>query len=264
MKKIDVLIGVPCYDRKIYIETATAITNTIVELLQARAQAALFSLSGCALITHARNAIVGEFLSRREKTHLLFVDSDMEWSAHTIMRLMKADVPFAAAPYVSKDYKNAPPRDLQTRDLDTFHAATIGWNVQFEDPGTMTGERKLSGVRHGFAKVTRVGAGLMLLRRDMLEKMVSKYADTEYRWDGRRDNYISPNARYFGLFDIARDDDGGFLGEDYAFCDRWVKGCGGEIWCDVDARISHHGHHRYTGSLQESLRLRSRRGDEPG
>lgn len=260
MKKWNVLIAVPSYDRKLYVETATAITNTIVELLQHKAQVALFSLSGCALITHARNAIVGEFLARREKTHLLFVDADMEWSPHTILRLLKADIPFAAAPYVAKKYTNMPAKTYHPppRNLDALHAATIDWNVQFEDPAVMTGERKLTGIRQGFAKATRVGAGLMLLRRDALETMVSTYADTEYLWDAGRDNYVSPDVRYFGLFDLMKDENNGLLGEDYSFCDRWVKGCGGEIWCDVDARVSHHGHHRYTGSLQESLRWRSR------
>jgi hypothetical protein len=258
MKKWDILIAVPSYDRKLYIETATAITNTVVELLQSKVQVALFSLNGCALVTHARNAIVGEFLSRREKTHLLCVDADMEWSPHTILRMLKADVSFAAAPYVARKYTNVPAKTYQPRDLDAFHAAAINWNVQFEDPGVMTGERKLTGIRQGFAKATRVGAGLMLLRRDALEQMVSKYADTEYRWDSRQDHHVSPNVRYFGLFDLMKDEDNNLIGEDFAFCDRWVKGCGGEIWCDVDARVSHHGHHRYTGALQESLRLRTR------
>lgn len=260
MKKIDVLIGIPSYDRKLYIDTATSITNTVVELLNLKARSAIFTLSGCALISHARNAIVAEFLSRKEKTHLLFVDSDMEWMPHTIVRMLKANVPFAAAPYVQKGYRNAPTANYRVKDLDSLHAAVIDWNVQFEDAGILKGDSQLSGVLNGFAKAKRVGAGLMLLRRDMLETMISKYADTQYRfhWDGKADDHFSPSTRYFGLFDLLKEEDGGMIGEDYAFCDRWIKGCGGEIWCDVDARVGHHGHHRYSGSLQDSLRLRRR------
>jgi hypothetical protein len=258
MKKWNVLIAIPTYSRQLYIETANSITSTVVELTQLNAQASIFTYAGSALLTHARNAIVGEFLSKKEKTHLLFVDADMEWSAHTILRMLKADIPFAAAPYVGKHYANMPTKTYQPRDLDSFHAAAVAWNVVFEDPGIMTGASKLTGVRQGFAKATHVGAGLMLLRRDMLEQMVEKYADTEYRWNPSRDNYVSSNVRYFGLFDCMIDENKYFIGEDYAFCNRWTQGCGGEIWCDIDARISHHGHHRYTGSLRESLRLRQR------
>jgi hypothetical protein len=258
MKKCDILIGIPCYDRKLYVETANSITGTIVELLNFKSRAAVFTLNGCALITHARNAIVSEFLSRKEKTHLLFVDSDLEWSPNTVVRLLNANVPFAAASYPLKKYFNTKVSTYNPKDLDMFHAAVQEWNVEFDDPGILTGASKLTGVHNGFAKAVRIGAGLMLLRRDMLEIMVSKYADTEYRWHERVNDSASLNRKYFGLFDLTKDEDGNPLGEDYSFCERWVRGCGGEIWCDIDARVGHHGHNRYSGSLQESLRLRSR------
>lgn len=256
MKKLDVLIGIPSYDRKICVETASALTNTVVELLHNKITSAIFYVSGCALVTHARNSVIAEFMHRREKTHLLFVDADMDWSPHTILRMLKANVPIVAAPYAKKSYRNTPLSTYQVKDLDTFHAAAMDWNVVFEDPGVWTGESRLVEVQPGFVRAVRIGAGLMLLRRDMVETMISKFADTEYRWDGQPD--ISAHARFFGLFDTAKDQSGRMMSEDYAFCDRWIKGCGGEIWCDINARVGHHGHHRFAGSLQESLRLRGR------
>jgi hypothetical protein len=258
MKKWDILIGMPCYDRKLYVDTATSLTNTVVELISLNARAAIFTLSGCALITHARNAIVSEFLSRKEKTHLLFVDSDMEWMPNTVLRMLRANVPFAAAPYVQKKYNNALTKTYNVKDLDSFHAAAMDWNVELENVDILRGERKLSGVVNGFVRVPRIGAGLMLLRRDMLEAMILKYADTQYQWDTRAGNFVSSRTRHFGLFDLLKEEAGSFIGEDYAFCDRWVKGCGGEIWCDIEAKIGHHGHHRYSSSLNESVRIRSR------
>lgn len=258
MKKCDVLIGIPSYDRKLYVETATSVAGTIVEIIGLKSRAALFTMSGCALITHARNAIVSEFLLRKEKTHLLFVDADLEWTPHTIVRMLNANVPFAAASYPQKKYYNAKVSVHNPRDLDGFHAAVQEWNVEFDDPGILTGESKLTGVHNGFAKVFRIGAGLMLLRRDMLETMIKKYADTEYRWHERVNDSASLNRKYFGLFDLIKDEHGRPLGEDYSFCERWVRGCGGEIWCDLEARVGHHGHNRFGGSLKESLHLRSR------
>ncbi len=259
MKKVDVLIAVPTYDRKIYIETSKSITNTIIALIQEKASGHLVSISACAFIAHARNFLVQDFITRKEKTHLLFVDADMEWSPHTILRLLKANVPVAAAPYVAKSYRNQLPRGQNYRDVDTVHAAAANWNVQLENPAMMTGEQKISPLNQGFTKVTRVGAGLLLLRRDCIETMIRKYSDTGYYWVNAGDeNEKGKNERYFGLFDAMLDENKVFIGEDYSFCDRWVKGCGGEIWCDVDARIAHHGHHRYAGSLQESVRLRAK------
>jgi hypothetical protein len=259
MKKVDVLIAVPTYDSKIYIETSKSITNTIIALMKEKASGHLISISACAFISHARNLLVSEFIARKEKTHLLFVDADMEWSPHTILRLLKANVPVAAAPYVAKNYDYPLPNGQQYRDVDTLHAAAVNWNVQFEDPEVMTGKQKLAPVIQGFTKVPRVGAGLLLLRRDCIDMMIHKYADSEYYYGGfDRNKGRKSTQKYFGLFNTTTDEDQTFVGEDYAFCDRWVKGCGGEIWCDIDARIAHHGHHRYAGSLQESLRLRGK------
>jgi len=259
MKKVDILIAVPTYDRKIYIETSKSITNTIIALMQEKASGQLVSISSCAFISHARNFLVNEFITRKEKTHLLFVDADMEWSPHTILRLLKANVPVAAAPYVAKSYRNQQLRAQQYRDVDTVHSATVNWNVVLENPAMMTGEQKLSPLHQGFTKAERVGAGLLLLRRDCIETMIQKYSDTAYFWvNAGDDNESDRNKRYYGLFNTMLDENKVFIGEDYSFCDRWVIGCGGEIWCDVDARVAHHGHHRYVGSLQESLRLRAK------
>lgn len=256
MSRCDILIAIPCYDRKVHIETATAITNTIITLLQMNASAALFTLTGCGIVTHARNAIVSEFLSRKEKTHLLFIDSDMEWTPRDVVRLLTANVPFAAAPYVVKRYQNISPAEYPTKDLDQLHSMAADWALAFEDPDILLGKHALAEVHNGFAKVARIGAGLMLLRRDMIETMISKYADTRYRWAGAANGAPVSQSHHYGLFDLLKND-GEFISEDYSFCDRWVKGCGGEIWCDIEARIAHHGHHRYCSSLKESLSLRS-------
>lgn len=247
MKAPDILIAIPSYDRKLQIETSVSLTATTVELLRMQAQTAFFTVSGCALITHVRNAIVTEFLSRPEKTHLLFIDADMEWSPQTIIRMIRANVPFAAVAYPLKRYNPLPPKSDLT--WEGMHTAALTWNVEFHDSGVMTGETSLQVTPAGFAKAVRVGSGLMLLRRDMLETMVSKYRHTQYHWS----QHGGERTSHFGLFDLLRDEDDGFVGEDYSFCDRWVKGCGGEIWVDVEAPVAHHGHHRYCSSLKEGL-----------
>ena len=45
---------------------------------------------------------------------------------------------------------------------------------------------------------------------------------------------------------------GHYLSEDYAFCRRW-RDLGGEVWADVEARLTHVGHAAYAGSLMQRL-----------
>jgi hypothetical protein len=44
------------------------------------------------------------------------------------------------------------------------------------------------------------------------------------------------------------------LSEDVSFCSRWREGCGGEIWANINHKISHVGpfdfHMRYQGVLE--------------
>jgi hypothetical protein len=44
-----------------------------------------------------------------------------------------------------------------------------------------------------------------------------------------------------------------YLSEDYAFGLRWAA-LGGEIWADVESRLTHVGHAAYAGSLIEAMR----------
>lgn len=247
----DILIAIPCYDRKIQAETTVSLLSTTIQLLHMNARAALFTAPGCALITHVRNLIVTEFLRRPEKTHLLFVDADMEWSPETVIRMLAANVPFAAAAYPNKTY--TPTADAMAGGWDEAHAAALQWHVQFADPRVSTGAAPPETV-NGFAKAIRVGGGLMLLRRDMIEAMIAKYADTRYSWHGPEGV-----SSHYGLFELMKFEDGSISGEDYAFCDRWVTGCGGEILIDLEAAIVHHGHHGYRGKLKDTLALRAKR-----
>ncbi|MCO5077566.1 MAG: hypothetical protein M9937_18015 [Chelatococcus sp.] len=254
MKRTSLFIAVPAYDRRIYTDTSVAIMDTVMQLRDRKAAASVFFMRGCAIVHHARNMIVSEFLANKDATHLLFVDSDMKFEARTILNMLRCEVPFVAAPYVAKSYRNLPTRTVQPRDLNAFHEAAVNWNVVFEDAGVMTGAIPPKDVRNNFARVKRIGTGLMLLRRDVLETMVRKYQHTEYH-AGDSDEFPYAVNRFYDLFSTRIDETGLFIGEDFAFCDRWINECGGEIWCDLTAKVSHMGHHEYTGTLGDYLAI---------
>jgi hypothetical protein len=49
---------------------------------------------------------------------------------------------------------------------------------------------------------------------------------------------------------------GQYLSEDYAFCRRW-RDLGGEIWADMQSRLTHVGYTAYSGSLIQAMTLRT-------
>jgi hypothetical protein len=261
VKKITVLIACVCGNRYVDIDTVRSFLSIALELKKNKIDVDFLGQSGIPHLEHARNAVVSYFLSGHA-THLLCLDSDMEVHPKTVLRMLQFsethNQPFTAAPYVSKGYDNEKAAKVFARDLEDFHASTVRWNVVFEDPTVLTGQSRLGEVRNGFARALRVGAGAMLCRRDMLEKMVDHFKDGMY-------HYHNVPYRLYPLFNIPVVD-GQALGEDYAFCDRWRE-CGGDLWVDTTATINHHGYHVYHGNLQESLELRRRansKGQETG
>jgi hypothetical protein len=59
------------------------------------------------------------------------------------------------------------------------------------------------------------------------------------------------NNRY-ALFDCMIDETGTYLSEDFSFCKRWSD-LGGEIWADLDSRLSHVGPLVFRGDLSSQF-----------
>jgi hypothetical protein len=102
-------------------------------------------------------------------------------------------------------------------------------------------------VADGFAQVAYVGSGVMLARREVVQRVTDAHpelvADLE--------DLGGPTPMIFEP--MIEPDSGEHLSEDYAFCRRW-RDLGGEIWADVQSRYSHIGHAVYSGSLIQALK----------
>ena len=62
-----------------------------------------FTLLKSSLVTQGRNLSVAEMLNHKDKyTHLLFIDSDIDFNFSTIEKMLKADKDVIACPYPMK------------------------------------------------------------------------------------------------------------------------------------------------------------------
>ena len=60
---------------------------------------------------------------------------------------------------------------------------------------------------------------------------------------------LAASPHRFALFDCLIDPATGvYLSEDFAFCRRWTD-LGGEIWIDVESRLTHVGPHAFVGDF---------------
>lgn len=123
-----------------------SIIDTLIDFNVHKLQWSMFYASG-SHIPWQRNMLVRSFLSS-DATHLLFVDSDMEFDGSLCRRLLSHDKPVIG---VACALKMNPPR----------------WNVRFGN--------KNAEIRDGITQCEGVGFGVMLIQRPVLETMTAKF-----------------------------------------------------------------------------------------
>ena len=136
-----------------------------------------FTLYKSSLVQQGRNLIVSEFLNEGDKyTHLLFIDSDIDFQAKSIFKMLEKDKDIIAVPYPMK-YIDWP---KIKRRMDTFKLTDIKEIAKagFHYPIKVEGMNEVI-VEDGVAEVTHAPTGCMLIKRDVLEKMIKKYPELE-------------------------------------------------------------------------------------
>ena len=84
-------------------------------------------------------------------------------------------------------------------------------------------------------EVERLGFGFTLVGRNVFDKIAAECNLRRYR---DKNANLRSKRLLVGFFDRIDQPDGGRLGEDYAFCERWRK-IGGQLWVDASANIKH-------------------------
>jgi hypothetical protein len=199
------------------------------------------------LIPRARSTLVGTFLDNPASTHLLFIDADIGFEPEQVHRLLSFDKDFTAAAYPLKalDWQSLP--EHVTRDGEPLEQAGLRYVGKL-----CTGpELRIDG---SFATAVHAGGGFQLIRRSVFERLIEAHPEKRYTnalvfaQDGRN------KVPYYALFDSMIDGQTDtYLSEDYAFCQRW-RDIGGEIWVDLESRLTHVGGHDFHGNFAPRAR----------
>jgi hypothetical protein len=202
-------------------------------------------LENDALITRAGARLAHRFLAQPDATHLLFVDADIGFAPANALRLLDAGHPVAGGVYPLKHIDWAKARAAAQAGAPDIMAKSVGYVIRFIPTPDSSVE-----VEDGFAKVAYVGTGFLMIARDALEQVCAAHPALVADLSG-----LDPGAeRTAMIFDtLIEPETGQHLSEDYAFCRRW-RDLGGDIWADMESRLTHVGHAAYAGSLVEAMR----------
>lgn len=244
MKNPEILIATPALDGNVKVGYVRSLMSTQAMLNQhgIKHDYVTIEISDIAM---ARNFFAAYLLERPNFTHLLFVDSDMTFTALTVGRLIVEAKPLIGCVY---------PR--RTIDLNRV----IELAKQHDNPATVLALAHDFVVRHkpggkvdvadGVARVAGLGMGLCLIARTVFTGMLETGKIEQHRNVGQH----GLTGSLYGFFDpiiVAE----GPLSEDLAFCERWSSLCGGDVWALVQDRIGHIGTMEFAVPYIERLRL---------
>ena len=241
VKKQDVhiFIAVPCFGCKLSARFVMSLIRLEGIFLKKGIRLTLDLLGNESLITRGR-CILAERALKSQATHLLFLDADIGFDVHTILRLIAFDGDVCCGIYARKglDFKAIVTSD--DTSLPALMDAGLGFNINFP-PGVSS-----HSVTDGFVEVYDAATGCMLIKRKTLETLKDIYKDTHLV---KNDIPSSKEAvpEYVALFDTEIcPDSRRLLSEDYAFC-RKVQANNMRVWVDITAPLSHTGTFLYTG-----------------
>ena len=227
--KPSIFLAMPCYD-SVKIQTMLSIFQLIQQFGQSNIKVGINTMKS-PLIHQARNYLTSVFLTT-EYTHLLFIDSDIEFEPEAGMRMLVSDKDIICTPYRVKN------DDVQ-RSLYT---------VEFKDP------RNIPVLPGGLVEIEAGPTGLMLIHRKVFEKIMENHHDLKIK-NPVGEALVSTDRShsfYYNFFDFAFED-GYTMGEDVSFC-KLARGDGFKIFANIESPTAHHGSFAWKGTFGKSMK----------
>ena len=205
------------------------------------------------LITRARNYLVDEFIHRSECTHLLFIDSDINFHPQDVVAMLALDKDVIGGPYPKKAIKWRAVKGAIAKnpDIEPQLLEKVAGDFVF-NPVKGTSQFNVTEP----LDVLEIGTGFMMVKREVFAKMTEEYPTIRYKpdhvgqanFDGSR--YI--HAFFDTVIDTKDSITGGgsdrYLSEDYMFCQMWRK-MGGQIFLCPWMRTAHIGTYHFHGDM---------------
>lgn len=214
-------------------------------------------LSNNAVIDRARNALAAAF-QQSDATHLVFIDGDIGFVPEELLGLvmrMQGDPALAVvgAPCPKRRVNWSLVAAAAAKGLAADNAAALERFAGVFALDALEGQASFQVSEP--LEVSRVGTGLLAIRRDVIETLCQRHTELRYapdaldRESGLAGDYLT--ALFMAMIDP---DTGHLLSDDYAFCRR-VRDAGYRIWLAPWMRTTHTGPARFAGALADLAAL---------
>ena len=180
-----------------------------------------FSLLKSSLVTQGRNLCVANFLGDPMKyTHMLFIDSDIDFKFETIMKMLKFDKEVVATPYPMKHihWEQIWERLQQGKIKNKEELMRAGFIYPIKMEGLVDNVKKEITIVDGLIEVSHAPTGCMLIKRQVFNKMIEAYPDDFIDQATIVNGEAKNNPYMYNFFDTVHDPvNKKYYGEDFGF-----------------------------------------------
>ena len=217
------MIAMPCYD-SVKVSTMISLIKLVQQLGKSGIQVSINTMKS-PLIHQARNYLTSVFLTT-DFTHLLFVDSDVEFEPEAVLRMLVAKKDVICTPYRVKSL------DVNQK----MYTVELKKDAPLE-PGDLI-------------EITAGPTGIMLIHRDVFKKIIEKFPELKIK------NSVFPqpgpdHEYYYNFFEFTFNE-GYAAGEDVSFC-RLVEKLGFKLYANTASFTKHHGSYAWGGRFKDAL-----------
>lgn len=202
-------------------------------------------------IDRARNNLAKTFLATNH-THMMFIDSDIEFEANDVLKLLELADPITDRDVICGFY---PKKEISWKNV----VAAVKAGYADEDPSVleyfvgnmvftpaMVPESSQPRPIAELAPLHEGGCGFMMIQRHVFERIANAQPELIIKNQHELHSFTV-------FFDAKPDPDANpvphFLTEDYDFC-RLVRNCGMKIWLAPWMKLTHHGYYRFIGDIE--------------
>lgn len=214
--------AVPCYNGMVSENTFMSFIKFSNAARQLGLDWSLETTVNESLITRARNTLIANFMAQEEKTHLMFIDSDIGWEPWHLLVLANRRLDVISGLYSMK-------------------TLPVRWVVNTLENAEQS--------QDGLVEVGRAGCGFMLINRNVFTKLEQHPDVKPYANDVGLDPGVDKYLRTY--FDTSVRNNR-YYSEDWTFCENWRQ-LGGKVWVDTRVLLTHKGSFNYSAVTQDQL-----------
>lgn len=189
-----------------------------------------------ALVTHARNLCVNVFL-KSDATHLLFIDSDIQFDGKQIIQMIRTKRDFVCGIYPKKKI------DWEKVRVAALHGQPAHLLQSHSNEYLVVPSENTKTEEDGVIEIERAATGMMMLSKSVFETLKEKVNAFNLVSPIQSNVKFGQEEKYYEFFYSQIEPETNlFLNEDFSFCKLWIDN-GGKIYGAPWIKLYHVGNH---------------------